>query len=84
MSRLTIDMTDQQHQRLKLLATLENKTIKQYALERLFPDGASADPAWQELQTLLTTRIDEALAGKISSKTIAEILDDELAAGNRS
>ena len=37
MSRLTIDITDQQHQRLKALAALEGKTIKQYAIERLFP-----------------------------------------------
>lgn len=37
MSRLTIDMTDQQHQSLKALAALQGKTIKQYALERLFP-----------------------------------------------
>jgi len=35
MSRLTIDMTDQQHQSLKAMAALQGKTIKQYALERL-------------------------------------------------
>src|SRR3546814_17665775 len=33
MSRLTIDLTDQQHQSLKALAALTGKTIKQYALE---------------------------------------------------
>nr|WP_312609110.1 hypothetical protein [Agrobacterium pusense] len=37
MSRLTIDITDQQHQSLKALAALQGKTIKQYVLERLFP-----------------------------------------------
>ncbi|MCC7183490.1 MAG: hypothetical protein IT509_07965 [Rhodocyclaceae bacterium] len=35
MSRLTIDVTDQQHQTLKALAALEGKSIKQYALDRL-------------------------------------------------
>ena len=49
MSRLTIDITDQQHQSLKALAALQGKTIKQYALERLFPGDADADQAWQEL-----------------------------------
>ena len=37
MSRLTIDVTDQQHQALKALAALDGKTIKQYLLERLLP-----------------------------------------------
>ena len=84
MSRLTIDITDQQHQSLKALAALQGKTIKQYALERLFPGGAAdTDQAWQELKTLLGMRINEGLAGKVSTKSIGEILDEELAGGNR-
>lgn len=78
MSRLTIDITDQQHQSLKALAALQGKTIKQYALERLFPGDAEADRAWDELKTVLKARIDEGLAGKLSAKSIGEILDDEL------
>ncbi|MEA1940665.1 MAG: antitoxin [Pseudomonadota bacterium] len=83
MSRLTIDMTDQQHQSLKALAALEGKTIKQYALERLFPGDTDAEQAWQELKTLLETRIDEGRAGKVSARSIGDILDEELAAGRR-
>lgn len=45
MSRLTIDMTPQQHQALKAMAALEGKTIKQYTLERLFPRGKAAGDA---------------------------------------
>jgi uncharacterized protein (DUF1778 family) len=37
MSRITIDVTDQQQHALKAIAALEGKSIKQYALERLFP-----------------------------------------------
>jgi len=37
MSRLTIDISPEQHKSLKALAALEGKTIRQYALERLFP-----------------------------------------------
>lgn len=44
MSRLTIDMTEQQHQSLKALAALEGKTIKQYTIERLFPGGRGCRP----------------------------------------
>ena len=82
MSRLTIDITEQQHQSLKALAALQGKTIKQYALERLFPGDTDADQAWQELKTLLGTRIEEALAGKVSTKSIDEILDEELNEGS--
>ncbi len=78
MSRLTIDITDQQHQSLKALAAFQGKTIKQYALERLFPGDTDADQAWQELKTLLEVRIDNALAGKISAKSMDDILEEEL------
>ena len=81
MSRLTIDITDQQHQSLKALAALEGKTIKQYALERLFPGDTDANQAWKELKNLLGTRIHEGLAGNVSNKSISEILDEELTEG---
>ncbi len=82
-SRLTIDITDQQHQSLKALAALQGKTIKQYALERLFPGDVEADQAWRELQVLLETRLKEGLLGKMSAKSIGEILDDELRENRR-
>ncbi|QAA98359.1 MULTISPECIES: antitoxin [Agrobacterium tumefaciens complex] len=78
MSRLTIDITDQQHQSLKALAALQGKTIKQYALERLFPRDAEGDMAWQQLKSFLNDRIHESLAGKVSSRSVNEILDEEL------
>lgn len=78
MSRLTIDITDQQHQSLKALAALQGKTIKQYALERLFPDSTGTDQAWQELKAVIQHRIDEGLAGKVSTKSVQDILDEEL------
>lgn len=76
MSRLTIDMTDQQHQNLKAMAALQGKTIKQYTLERLFPTD---DQAWQELQAVLRERIRDGLAGKVSAKSVNQILDEGLA-----
>lgn len=79
MSRLTIDMTAEQHQNLKALAALQGKTIKQYTLERLFPED---DQAWQELKTLLAKRVNDGLTGKVSTKSVSEILDEELAKGS--
>lgn len=81
MSRLTIDITDQQHQSLKALAALQGKTIKQYSLERLFPGPAGEDSAWQELKNLLAERIQQGLDGHLSTKTIATIVDEELGQG---
>lgn len=82
MSRLTIDITDKQHQSLKALAALQGKTIKQYALERLFPGDVEGERDWEELKTLMNTRISEGLAGKLSTKTVAEILDEEIGEGH--
>ncbi|MCO5734314.1 MULTISPECIES: antitoxin [Rhizobium] len=81
MSRLTIDITDKQHKSLKALAALQGKTIKQYALERLFPGDVEGERAWEELKTLMNTRITEGLAGKLSTKTVGEILDEEIGEG---
>lgn len=39
MSRLTIDISPEQHKSLKAMAALEGKTIRQYAIERLFPQS---------------------------------------------
>jgi hypothetical protein len=71
-------MTDQQHQSLKALAALQGKTIKQYAIERLFLGNADVDLAWRELKSLLENRINEGFAGKVSTKSIGGILDEEL------
>jgi hypothetical protein len=71
-------MTDQQHQSLKALAALQGKTIKQYALERLFPADETGDQAWRELKALLGQRISDGLTGKVSAKTIGQIVDEEL------
>lgn len=78
MSRLTIDITDQQHQSLKALAALQGKTIKQYALERLFHGDADADQAWQELKNYWETVLTMGWRGNVSTKSIGDILDDEL------
>ena len=78
MSRLTIDMTDHQHQSLKALAALQGKTIKQYAMERLFPGQTGEDRAWEELKALLSQRIAEGLAGNVSATSIETIVEEEL------
>lgn len=84
MSRLTIDITDQQHKSLKALAALQGKTIRQYAIERLFPADPAADHAWQDLKELLAQRIADGVSGTVSGKSINAILEEELGAEGRS
>jgi len=76
MSRLTIDVTEQQHQTLKAQAALEGKTIKQYALERLFP--ADPEQAMQELKALLQDRLAAAERGEISQQSAAEMAEETI------
>ncbi|GAA0313731.1 hypothetical protein GCM10009087_25100 [Sphingomonas oligophenolica] len=83
MSRLTIDITDQQHQSLKALAALQGKSIKQYAIERLFPAQTGDDQAWQELKALLEKRISDATAGGVSTLSIDAVVDEELSRESR-
>lgn len=78
MSRLTIDITDQQHQTLKAIAALEGKTIKQYTLERLFPDAIEEEQALYELKNLLNQRFTEARRGDLTQGSISDIADDIL------
>ncbi len=80
MSRLTIDITEHQHKALKALAALEGKTIKQYALEKLFPPERDDEKAWADLKMLIERRIAESSAGAISGKTFDEIVEEEFRA----
>ncbi len=50
--RLSIEITQEQHQRLKAAAALQGKSIKDYVLERTLPD-LEEQAALQELETLL-------------------------------
>lgn len=79
MSRLTIDVTEQQHQTLKVLAALEGKSIKQYAIERLFP--SDEEKAMQELKALLLDRIAEAHRGELDDRSITEIAEEAVRQG---
>lgn len=75
MSRLTIDLTDQQHKTLKAIAALEGKTMRQYAVERLLPVKDELDDDWERFREFMNKRIADGLAGKVSERTFDEIVD---------
>lgn len=81
MTRLSIELTEQQHQQIKAVAALQGQTIKQYAVARLLPMTADEKKAIKELKTFLGQRIEEALVGNVSQKTFDEIVEEELRSG---
>jgi len=83
MSRLTIDVTDQQHQNLKAMAALEGKTIKQYALERLFPAQQDEGQALADLNALLHERLTQAERDEIDTRSMTEIATSVLQSNAR-
>tara|TARA_Y100001949_G_scaffold176097_2_gene187904 strand:+ start:697 stop:939 length:243 start_codon:yes stop_codon:yes gene_type:complete len=73
--RLSIELSPEQHQRLKAAAALQGQSIKDYVLERTLPD-AQENKALRELETLLKPRAERAMRGDISDKTVDQIFDD--------
>jgi Antitoxin ParD. len=82
MSRLTIEVTEQQHQTLKARAALEGKTIKQYTLERLFPSRDADERALADLKELLAERVAQAERGELVEARISDIAEQTLRSGN--
>jgi hypothetical protein len=81
MSRLTIDITDQQHQSIKAMAALQGKSIKEYAVERLFPASSDEERALGELKALLEQRMAESARGEVLTQSLTEIAEDTMKAG---
>ena len=73
--RLSIEISPEQHQRLKASAALQGKSIKDYVLDRTLPDS-DEQSALHELEAFLKPRIEAADAGNFSSKSVDDIFDD--------
>ena len=75
--RLSIDVTQEQHQRLKAVAALQGKSIKSYVLDRVLPDTLMSDDAdeLKELETFLEPRI-KASQGKTINKSVKQIFEE--------
>lgn len=75
--RLSIEITPEQHQRLKAAAALQGKSIKEYVLERTLPDATQAE-ALQALEAMLKLRIEAAEAGGVVTQSLDDIFDSEI------
>ena len=78
MPRLSIDITPEEHQKLKAIAALKGESIKDYVLKRTLGDAPalndmSEDEAVTALADFLKPRIEQARLGEFSTKSIADI-----------
>jgi hypothetical protein len=78
--RLSIEVTPEQHQRLKAIAALSGQSIKDYVLNRVLPDTEKddADEALHQLEMFLKPRIIEAENGVFSGKSVDQIYEEVL------
>ena len=81
MSRLSIEITPDQHQRLKAIAALSGMTIKEYVLARVLPpvpehEDLSEEEALRQLEALLKPRIAAAKRGDVVNVSVEQIFAD--------
>lgn len=82
MSRLTIDLTEQEHQALEAMAALEGKSIKQFTLERLFSTDTPAASALDQIKALLAERVAQAQRGELAEGSVMEIAERAIPAAD--
>lgn len=78
MPRLTIDITPEEHQKLKAIAALKGQSIRGYVLKRTLGeapalDGMSEEEAFSALADYLQPRIEQARRGELSTKSVGDI-----------
>lgn len=79
MSRLIVDVSNEQHQIIKTLAATEGKSIKAFVLERLLPDSDDGvDAAWDELKEILSNRLRSVTKKGVSTKSVSDITEETL------
>jgi len=76
MSRLSIEVSSEQHQKIKALAALQGQSIKDYILKKLFNTSQDGEQdAMEELEELLLSRIKHSQTTTSSNKSIQDITD---------
>lgn len=88
MSRLSIDLTPEQHKFLKAKAAIQGCSIKDFVIAQVFRRSEPDDDetpcteeelsALQELRELLEPRIAQARRGEFSTKTVTEIFEEAI------
>lgn len=82
MPRLSIDISPEEHQKLKAIAALKGQRIKDAVLGRTLGDapaldGMDEDEAFKALTNFLEPRIEQAKRGELSGKSVEDIRREE-------
>jgi hypothetical protein len=72
MPRLSIDLSTEEHERIKTLAAFEGKSVNEYILQHSIP-LEKKETALDELKAFLKPRIAEAENGVFSNLTFEQI-----------
>ena len=72
MRRISIDVTDAEHRKLKALAALQGQSVKDFVLGRTIGDQTE-HAVLAELEGLLDERIDRAKAQGVSKRTVGDV-----------
>jgi hypothetical protein len=73
MSRISIELTQEQHQKIKAIAALKGSTIREYVLTRILPSEQEEEIALMELEAFLKPRLEQAEAGDVFVTSAADI-----------
>ena len=78
MPRLSIDITPEEHQKLKAIAALKGQSIKDFVLDSTLGEAPtvedmSEDEALEALSDFLRPRIEQAYRGELSTKSFEDI-----------
>ncbi len=76
MSRLSIELTQEQHQKIKAMTAPTGTSIRGYVVSSFLPASFDEQLALKELETLLDKRIESAKAGQVSRRTVGEIFQE--------
>lgn len=78
MSRLSIELTNEQHQMLKAVAAMNGNTIREYVLSRILPAVSEEAEALKELESFLMPRLNDAQRGNTVSLSATQIFEETL------
>ena len=76
MSRISIEVTPDQHRRLKATAALSGKSLKDYMLEKTLPVENDEESAMQELIEYLKPSVEQAERGEFVEDSLEDIFPE--------
>ncbi len=79
MSRLSIELTAEQHQMIKAIAAMQGTSIREYVLQRVLPSCDEEQVALRELEAFLAPRLASAKNGNLVSISATQVFEETLA-----